>query len=33
MRLIFLAQGTMIVFFAYLCYWFLTLLGLDPIYR
>ena len=30
MRLIFLAQGTMIVFFAYLCYWFATLLGLDP---
>ena len=30
MRLIFLAQGSMIVLFAYLCYWFLTLLGIDP---
>jgi branched-chain amino acid transport system permease protein len=30
MRLIFLAQGTMIVLFAYLCYWFLTLIGIDP---
>jgi branched-chain amino acid transport system permease protein len=30
MRLIFLAQGTMIVLFAYLCYWFFTLLGIDP---
>jgi len=30
MRLIFLAQGTMIVLFAYLCFWFFTLLGLDP---
>jgi branched-chain amino acid transport system permease protein len=30
MRLIFLAQGTMIVLFAYMCYWFFTLLGIDP---
>src|SRR3972149_8151114 len=30
MRLIFLAQGTMIVFFAYICYYLFTLLGIDP---
>lgn len=30
MRLVFLAQGTFIVFFAYLCYWMFTLLGIDP---
>ncbi|MFH1647660.1 MAG: branched-chain amino acid ABC transporter permease [Chloroflexota bacterium] len=30
MRIIFLAQGTMIIFFAYLCYWMFNLLGIDP---
>jgi branched-chain amino acid transport system permease protein len=30
MRIIFLAQGTMIVFFAYLAYWLFKLLGIDP---
>ncbi len=30
MRIMFLAQGTMIILFAYLCYWLFTLLGIDP---
>ena len=30
MRIIFLAQGTMIVFFAYLVYWSFTKAGIDP---
>ncbi len=30
MRIIFLAQGAMIVFFAYVSYWLFTLLGVDP---
>lgn len=30
MRIIFFAQGTMIIFFAYICYWLNRLLGLDP---
>jgi branched-chain amino acid transport system permease protein len=30
MRIIFLAQGAMIVFFAYISYWLFTLLGVDP---
>jgi branched-chain amino acid transport system permease protein len=30
MRIIFLAQGTVIVFFAYFCYWLFTLFGIDP---
>jgi len=30
MRIIFLAQGTMIIFMAYVCYWIFTLLGIDP---
>jgi branched-chain amino acid transport system permease protein len=30
MRIIFLAQGTTIVFFAYVCYWLLNLLHIDP---
>jgi branched-chain amino acid transport system permease protein len=30
MRIVFLAQGTVIIFFAYICYWLLTLLGIDP---
>src|SRR3972149_2859397 len=30
MRIIFLAQGTIIVFLSYICYWLLTLLGIDP---
>lgn len=30
MRIMFLAQGSMIILFAYICYWLFTLLGLDP---
>jgi branched-chain amino acid transport system permease protein len=30
MRIIFLAQGTVIIFFAYICYWLLTIWGIDP---
>jgi branched-chain amino acid transport system permease protein len=30
MRIMFLAQGTMIIFFAYLSYWAFRLLGVDP---
>jgi len=30
MRIIFLAQGTMIIFLAYVCYWLFSLLGMDP---
>ncbi len=30
MRIIFLAQGAFIIFFAYISYWLLTLLGIDP---
>lgn len=30
MRIIFLAQGTMIVFFAYVCYWLAVKAGIDP---
>src|SRR4030042_60675 len=30
MRIIFLAQGTIIIFLAYICYWFFKLLGIDP---
>jgi branched-chain amino acid transport system permease protein len=30
MRIIFIAQGTIIILFAYVCYWFFTLLGVDP---
>lgn len=30
MRIIFLAQGTMIILMAYLCYWLFSLLGMDP---
>lgn len=30
MRIIFLAQGTMIIFMAYMCYWVFTLMGVDP---
>jgi branched-chain amino acid transport system permease protein len=30
MRIIFLAQGTMIIFMAYICYWIFALLGIDP---
>ncbi|NVL93306.1 MAG: branched-chain amino acid ABC transporter permease [Desulfobacterales bacterium] len=30
MRIIFLAQGAMIVFFAYISYWLFTLFGVDP---
>ena len=30
MRIVFFAQGAIIVLFAYICYWFFTLLGIDP---
>jgi branched-chain amino acid transport system permease protein len=30
MRIIFLAHGTIIILFAYLCYWLFTLVGIDP---
>jgi branched-chain amino acid transport system permease protein len=30
MRILFLAQGTIIIFFAYICFWLFTLLGMDP---
>jgi branched-chain amino acid transport system permease protein len=30
MRIIFIAQGTVIIFLAYICYWLLTLAGMDP---
>jgi branched-chain amino acid transport system permease protein len=30
MRIVFLAHGTIIILFAYVCYWCFTLLGLDP---
>ena len=30
MRIVFIAQGSVIVFFAYLCYWLFHLLGIDP---
>ena len=30
MRIMFLAQGSMIILFAYVCYWLFALLGLDP---
>ena len=30
MRIMFLAQGTVIILFAYVCYWVFTLLGIDP---
>jgi branched-chain amino acid transport system permease protein len=30
MRIMFLAQGSMIVLFAYACYWLFTLMGIDP---
>jgi branched-chain amino acid transport system permease protein len=30
MRIMFLAQGSMIILFAYICYWLFTLIGLDP---
>src|SRR4030066_1553512 len=30
MRIIFLAQGTMIIFMAYVCYWIFKLMGIDP---
>ncbi len=29
MRIIFFAQGVIIIFFAYICYWLFTLLGID----
>jgi branched-chain amino acid transport system permease protein len=30
MRIMFLAQGTVIILLAYVCYWVFTLLGIDP---
>jgi len=30
MRIVFIAQGSVIVFFAYLCYWLYRLFGIDP---
>jgi branched-chain amino acid transport system permease protein len=30
MRIVFIAQGSVIVFFAYFCFWLFTLLGIDP---
>lgn len=30
MRVLFFAQGSMMVLFAYLCYWLFTLVGIDP---
>jgi branched-chain amino acid transport system permease protein len=30
MRIIFIAQGTIIIFLAYICYWLFTLFGIDP---
>lgn len=30
MKIVFVAQGTIMVFFAYLCYWLFNLAGLDP---
>lgn len=30
MRIIFLAQGSIIIFMAYLCFWLFSLLGIDP---
>jgi branched-chain amino acid transport system permease protein len=30
MRIVFIAQGSVIIFFAYLCFWLFALLGIDP---
>jgi branched-chain amino acid transport system permease protein len=30
MGIVFIAQGSVIIFFAYLCYWLFALLGIDP---
>jgi branched-chain amino acid transport system permease protein len=30
MRIVFIAQGSVIVFFAYLCYWLFNIFGIDP---
>ena len=30
MRIVFIAQGSVIIFFAYLCFWLFTLVGIDP---
>jgi len=30
MRIIFIAQGTIIILLAYICYWLFTLFGIDP---
>jgi branched-chain amino acid transport system permease protein len=30
MRIVFIAQGAVIIFFSYLCFWLFALLGIDP---
>lgn len=30
MRIVFIAQGAVIIFFSYLCFWLFSLLGIDP---
>ena len=30
MRIVFLAQGAVIIFFSYLCFWLFSLFGIDP---
>lgn len=30
MRIVFITQGSVIIFFAYLCFWLFTLFGIDP---
>jgi branched-chain amino acid transport system permease protein len=30
MRIVFIAQGSVLVFFAYLCYWLFNIFGIDP---
>ena len=30
MRIVFIAQGSIIIFFSYLCFWLFTLFGIDP---
>ena len=30
MRIVFIAQGSVLVFFAYLCYWLYKIFGIDP---
>ena len=30
MRIVFIAQGSIIILFSYLCFWLFTLFGIDP---